>query len=101
MADSNKRVVLSETELAEFVKALDKVMFLEEKADRILHGHAQDFDDISLMRCLRQGAVEICEGKIENDPPYHWFGGVARQHPFKLEAGKEYSQPESVICYNI
>ncbi len=87
--------------MEEFVKALDNVMFLEEKADRILHGHAQDFDDISLMRCLRQGAVEICEGKTENDPPYHWFGGVSRQHPFKLEHGKEYAQIESVICYNL
>ena len=86
--------------MEEYVKALDNVMFLEEKADRILHGHAQDFDDISLMRCLRQAAVEICEGKTENDPPYHWFGGVARQHPFKHEPGKEYAQIESVICYN-
>ena len=83
-----------------FVKELDKVMFLEEKADRILHGHAQDFDDISLLHCMRQGAAEICEGKTENDPPYEWFGGVGRQHPFALEPGKQYQQADSVICYN-
>ena len=85
--------------MEELVKALDNVMFLEEKADFILHGHAQDFDDISLMRCLRQGAAEICEGKTENDLPYQWFGGVARQHEFKLEEGKNYCQQHSVICY--
>ena len=83
----------------EFVKSLDKVMFLEKEADRILHGHARGFDDISLMRCLREGALEIAEGKTENDLPYEWFGGVSKQHAFKLEAGKEYTQEDSVICY--
>ena len=85
----------------EFVAALDKVMFLENEADVILHGHARDLDDISLMRCLRKGAIEICEGKTENDPPYKWFGGVGKQHPFALESGKQYQQMESVICYGI
>ena len=51
------------------------------------------------MRCLRSGAVEICEGKTENDLPYQWFGGEAKQHSFKLEEGKTYQQLESVICY--
>ena len=30
---------------------------------------------------------------------YKWFGGVGKQHPFELEEGKKYQQPESVICY--
>ncbi len=85
--------------MAEFVRRLDGILFLEEKADRILHGHAQDFDDISLIRCVRQGAAEIAEGKTENDPPYRYFEGVVKQHPFDLEPGKAYSQIESVICY--
>ncbi|MCR5676044.1 MAG: MBL fold metallo-hydrolase [Lachnospiraceae bacterium] len=85
--------------MPDFVRELDKVMFLEERADVILHGHARDFDDISLMRCLRQGAVEICEGKTEDDAPYEWFGGVAKQHRFRLEEGKHYQQHDSVICY--
>ncbi len=85
--------------LEEYGKTLDKVMFLEKEADYILHGHAQGFDDISLLRCLRQGVAEICIGETTVDSPYNWFGGVARQHPFKLEEGKEYDQIESVICY--
>lgn len=85
--------------MSELVKSIDRLSFLEEKADFILHGHARDFDDISLMRCLRQGAVEISEGKTENDEPYNWFGGVGAQHHFKLEEGKHYSQIHSVICY--
>ena len=87
--------------MPEFVKALDRVMFLEEKADYILHGHTREFDDISLMRCLRNGAAEICEGKTENDGDYEWFGGVAKKHPFALEEGKTYSKSdETIICYN-
>ncbi len=86
--------------MADFVKELDKVMFLENEADFILHGHARDYDDISLMRCMRQGCLEIAEGKTGEDDPYHWFGGVARQHKFSLEPGKKYSQEDSVVCYN-
>lgn len=87
------------SKLDEYVKELDKVMFLEKEADLILHGHATDFDDISLMRCLRKGLIEICQGKTENDQPYTWFGGVDKQHSFELEEGKIYQQKESVICY--
>ncbi len=83
----------------DFVNELDRIMFLENEADRILHGHAQDFDDISLISCVRRGAQEICEGKTEDDPPYQWFGGTGRQHPYRLEEGRHYSQIESVICY--
>ena len=85
--------------LDEFVRSLDRVMFLEQEADRILHGHARDFDDISLMRCLRDGAAELCEGKTEQDMPYHYFGGEARQHPFRCLPGGHYQQDEHVICY--
>jgi glyoxylase-like metal-dependent hydrolase (beta-lactamase superfamily II) len=88
--------------MEDYIKALDRIMFLEDKADYILHGHARDFDDISLIRCLRQGAVEICEGKTSDDGPYEWFGGVARQHHFKLLEGKKYSQEDnSLIVYNL
>ncbi|MBP5222264.1 MAG: MBL fold metallo-hydrolase [Lachnospiraceae bacterium] len=86
--------------ISEYIENLDKVMFLENEADIILHGHAHDYDDISLIRCLRRGCVEICEGKTEQDEPYPWFGGVGRQHRFALEQGKHYQQDHSVICYD-
>ncbi|MBR4915279.1 MAG: MBL fold metallo-hydrolase [Clostridiales bacterium] len=89
------------TPLPEYIKNLDRIMFLEDKADLILHGHSRGFDDISLIRCMRQGLVEICEGKTADDKPYEYFGGTARQHEYKLLEGKQYSQYEnSVICYN-
>lgn len=89
------------SKLSDYVKSLDRIMFLEEKADVILQGHAQVFEDISLMRCVRNGVMEIVEGKTENDEPYEWFGGVGKKHPFKLEEGKEYAHTdETIICYD-
>ena len=85
--------------LRAFVKELDKVMFLTERADIILHGHARAEDDISLLPCLRRGVQEICDGKTENDQPYRWFDGVDRQHAFACEPGKRYQQEDHVICY--
>ena len=84
-----------------FGKNLDRIMFLEEKADRILHGHADDFDDISLMRCLRKGVEELCCGQTENDAPYFYFNGAAeaKQHPFSCLPDRHYQSPNSVICY--
>ena len=83
----------------EFVKNLDRVLFLENEADRILHGHARDFDDISLMRCVRDGAQELSEGRTEGDLPYRYFGGEARQHPFHVRPDRHYQQDDHVICY--
>ena len=86
--------------MGEFAENLKRILFLEEKADRILHGHADDFDDISLMCCLLAGAEELAAGKTENDLPYHYFGGEVRQHPFACLPGKHYQSEQSVICYD-
>ena len=83
-----------------FVRNLDRILFLENEADRILHGHARDFDDISLMRCLRNGAEELWNGHTEHDKPYHYFGGEVRQHPFACLPDRHYQQDEHVICYD-
>lgn len=88
------------TPMDELVRNLDRIMFLEKDADRILHGHADDFDDISLMRCLRNGAQELSEGKTGNDVPYHYFGGDVMQHPFECLPDRHYQSEEHVICYD-
>lgn len=78
-------------EMSEFVKNLESLMYLTEKADYIYHGHAQGADDIFLMEKVLRGAKEIADGKTENDRPYEWFGGIHRQH--------QYDEDGSVICY--
>lgn len=85
--------------MEDYVENLDRIMFLEKEADRILHGHAQGFDDVSLLRCLRNGAEEICLGKTENDSPYLYFCGEARQHLFACLPGRAYGHRQHVICY--
>lgn len=85
--------------LHEYVRELDKVMFLQDKADIILHGHARDADDISLLRCMKRGIEQICEGKTAEDVPYQWFGGTDLQHPFRCEPDRHYQQSDHVICY--
>ena len=85
--------------LKQFLAELDRVMFLQDRADIILHGHAHDTDDISLMRCMRDGVKEICDGMTKQDMPYQWFGGTDLKHPFQCEPGKHYQQEDHVICY--
>lgn len=85
--------------MAAFVQSLGRILFLEKEADRILHGHARGFDDISLLRCLKNGAEEICRGETGRDTPYHYFGGEARQHPFSCLPDRSYQQADHVICY--
>ena len=85
--------------LRAYIRELDRVMFLQDRADIILHGHAQAEDDISLLPCLRKGMAEICDGKTDGDQPYRWFGGVALQHSYQCDPGKRYQQKDHVICY--
>ena len=85
--------------LREYLKELDRIMFLEDRADIILHGHAQHEDPISLLRSLRDGIAEICEGKTDGDLPYEWFGGTDLQHPFRFSPGKDDPPTAHVICY--
>lgn len=72
--------------LKTFLKNLDKISWVTEKADKILHGHTQDFDDISLFYKLRSGVVALIEtrgmGEKRFSTEYKWFGGSAKQYPF-------------------
>jgi len=80
--------------ITELLASLERIAWVKEKADRILHGHARGFDEIRLLDQLKAGAAElICQHADGNvsDEPYPWFGGVAKQHAFGSDG--------SVICY--
>lgn len=85
--------------MREAVAAMDKVLWLENEADQILHGHAQGMNDISLLRSLRDGMQEIVDGKTGADGPYKWFGGEDKYHPFKCRADVKFPQEDHVVCY--
>lgn len=81
--------------LRTFLENLNKISWVTEKADKILHGHAQNIDDISLFDALRSGVKELIKTQGKGDTryskEYKWFGGVAKQYPFDNKG--------SVICY--
>ncbi|MFA9375299.1 MAG: MBL fold metallo-hydrolase [Lachnotalea sp.] len=81
------------SKLKDFLNHLDKIMNVTKEADYILHGHAQGFDDISLMTKLRDGVADLIVINGEGDRNYEWFGGVDKQHSF--------GDGKSVICYSI
>ena len=79
------------TDLETLAQNLDKVMYLTEEADIILHGHNRGTDPISLIRDLRMGVQEILDGKTTDDEPYSWFDAVDMKH--------EYGPDKNAICY--
>lgn len=80
--------------MSTLVESLENIMYLKEKADRILHGHATGYEDISLMEQLCNAARDLVEHPelADTDPDYNWFGGVDKQHIYA--DGK-------VICYSV
>lgn len=75
-------------------------MFLENEADVILHGHARDYDDITLMRALRDGLQEIIDGKTSNDTIYKSrFSGESLYHEFSVPEGLKFQQDKHGILY--
>lgn len=87
--------------IEEYIEVIENLVFLEEKADFLLHGHAKGFDDISLISAMLGGLKEIFEGKREKDTEYHYFGGAAHAmyHPFNVQEGKSFGQDDHGICY--
>ena len=81
--------------LETYLKALDRLAPVVERADWILHGHAHGLESITLYQAMRQGVADLVNQKdmqvTENDPVYRWFGGEDRMHPF--------DGADSVICY--
>ncbi len=78
-----------------FYENMKKIAFVKDKADFILHGHAQSFDSITLYDELLLGVKDLLEsgGKDDEvfDYEYKWFKGKCKHHPF--------GTGESVICY--
>jgi glyoxylase-like metal-dependent hydrolase (beta-lactamase superfamily II) len=75
-----------------FLKNLDKISWVKEKADKILHGHTREFVDISLFDDLRSGIKQIIETGGKGSTEYKWFGGISKQFPFDSKG--------SVICFS-
>lgn len=86
--------------ITEYADNLERLLFLEKEADHILHGHAQGFDNITLMRALLAGCRSLAAGETEKDSDYPWFCGVATQHPFTIPEDDPANPGTHVIVYN-
>lgn len=83
--------------LAKYVKNLERIEYLTNKADFILHGHTKDFDPVSLYKDMENGIKEITNQKgteiSDSDEAYEWFGGVGKIH--------FYGKDHNAICYRV
>ena len=56
--------------------------------DHVAHGHAKDLRGKEILDWMINGCEDILAGRTENDQPYHYFGGVCRQHPISDTPGE-------------
>ena len=56
--------------------------------DYVAHGHAKDLRSKEILDWMIQGCEDILAGRTENDLPYNFFGGTARQHPISDTPGE-------------
>lgn len=73
-------------ELLESLRALKA--YCGQDFDHVLHGHAREVRDASVLDWLIRGCEEIISGQCDNDPPYTYFGGECRQHPISQVPGE-------------
>ena len=71
---------------------LETLRALQEKHggdfDYVAHGHARELRDKEILDWMIQGCEDILAGRTENDQPYPYFGGTARQHPISDTPGE-------------
>ncbi len=56
--------------------------------DYVAHGHARELRNREILDWMIAGCEDILAGRTENDQPYQFFGGVARQHPISGTPGE-------------
>ena len=56
--------------------------------DHVAHGHARELRGKEILDWMIRGCEDILAGRTENDMPYEYFGGTARQHPISGTPGE-------------
>ena len=56
--------------------------------DYVAHGHARELRSKEILDWMIRGCEDILAGRTENDQPYQYFGGTARQHPINDTPGE-------------
>ncbi len=74
--------------------SLDHIQELRPYFHSILCGHSHGFEDASLCEAQRKAVWEICNGQIQGDEPYVYFGGECRAHPYGKDPRRIVYDPE-------
>lgn len=56
--------------------------------DYVAHGHAKELRGREILDWMIKGCEDILAGRTENDQPYQYFGGTARQHSISDTPGE-------------
>lgn len=86
--------------LAKYLKALERLDFLKDRADYILHGHTRVPEDISLFDMVERGIRELVNQTnsevTDKDDDYKWFGGIAKIHVYDPDGSAICYQPKNI-----
>lgn len=86
--------------IEENLEILESKSWLMEKADYILHGHGDGYDDISLVTYLKEALKEIIDGKTDSDEEIEWAPGQkCMRHNFRVPEDKEFNCIDSLVLY--
>ena len=81
--------------LQQYLKNLERLDFLKDRAVYILHGHTRELEDIALFDMVERGIRELVDQTnmevTEKDDDYKWFGGSGKFHVYAADG--------SAICY--
>ena len=87
--------------LAECLKELERLDFLKDRADYILHGHTRVPEDILLFDMVEQGIRELVnqtDSEVTNqDGVYQWFGGTGKIHVYDADGNAICYQPANIF----
>lgn len=86
--------------LTKYLKALERLDFLKDRADYILHGHTRVPEDISLFDMVERGIRELVNQTdsevTDKDDDYKWFGGIAKIHVYNPDGSAICYQPKNI-----
>ncbi|MCQ2467406.1 MAG: hypothetical protein MJ166_07820 [Clostridia bacterium] len=80
------------------IKGLERLAFLTDRADYILHGYNMALNDISLLPSVIIGAKEVLAGNTTDDEELKIASKKVFRHPYKALDG-EYDSENHYIYY--
>ena len=65
--------------------SLDLIQTLRPDFDFVLCGHSHGLESAELCEAQRRAVWEICNGQLQNEEVYEYYGGICKAHPYGPE----------------